>query len=332
MSDRKITVALLLGGSSTERQISKLSAYAVYEALKTLGYGVILLDPAYGLKQPKEIGRYFEEKDYAEVSTKNYFDAVSLIKGADIAFIALHGKYGEDGTIQSILELEGIKYTGSGVLSSAISMDKIISKELFEKAGVPVPEGFFVESVYDGAIVKDKIAQSFKYPCVIKPNDQGSTIGLSICKSEDQVDDAIKEALKYSSRAVIEEFIPGREFTVGILDHQALPVCEIVPEKSLYDFEAKYTDGMTKYRVPAEIPDEWTSRMQELALKAYDAICCFGYGRIDFRTTPEGKSVCLEANNLPGLTGHSLLPKMAAAAGISFPNLIEKIISSSLNE
>lgn len=331
--DKKLKVLLLLGGTSPEREVSKSTGKSVYEALINLGYDVVVLDPAYGINQPLEVEEYFAEKDYADTSNENYLDAVNLMSAdqLNVAFLALHGKYGEDGTIQSLLELKGIKYTGSKVLSSAIAMDKIMSKILFEEYFVPTPEYFhFAKGESTTEEVNNLIEQKFGYPAVIKPNDQGSTVGLTICKSSEQLTEAIRNAFEYSNRILVEEYIPGREVTVAVIDDTALPVLEIKPKHGIYDYECKYTSGMSEYIVPAEIPEEISKELQEIAVKACKSLRCEVYARVDFRLSPDNKIYTLEVNTLPGMTSLSLVPKMAKAIGISFEQLVEKIITLSL--
>jgi D-alanine-D-alanine ligase len=331
--ENKLKVLLLLGGTSPEREVSKSTGKSVYQALLNLEYEVILLDPAYGINQPLEVADYFAENDYTDISNENYLDAVNLISSNQIsvAFLALHGKYGEDGTIQSLLELKGIKYTGSKVLSSAIAMDKIMSKILFEEYKVDTPKWFhFKKGEFTSEEINIKIEQQFGYPAVVKPNDQGSTVGLTICKSSQQLDEAIHNAFEYSDRILIEEYIPGRELTVAVIDNTALPVLEIRPKHGIYDYECKYTSGMSEYIVPAEIPVDVSQSLQTIAVLACKSLRCEIYARVDFRLSPENKIYTLEVNTLPGMTSLSLVPKMATAVGISFEQLVEKIISLSL--
>lgn len=326
-------VLLLVGGTSPEREVSKSTGKSVYNALISLGHEVVLLDPAYGISQPLEIEDYFSEEDFAEISNENYLDAINLIIPTEInvAFIALHGKYGEDGTIQSLLELKGIKYTGSKVLSSAIAMDKIMSKILFEEYNVPTPLYFhFKKGEFTTEEVNGKIVSQFNYPAVVKPNDQGSTVGLTICKTSEQLSEAIHLAFEYSDRILVEEYIPGREVTVAVLDDEALPVLEIRPKHGIYDYECKYTSGMSEYIVPAEIPEAISEKMKDIAVLACRSLRCEVYARADFRLSPDNKIYALEVNTLPGMTSLSLVPKMAKAVGISFEQLVEKIITLSL--
>lgn len=331
--DKKLKVLLLVGGTSPEREVSKSTGKSIYQALQNLDYEIIVMDPAYGINQPFEVEDYFNENDYAEISNENYLDAINLISSdqINVAFLALHGKFGEDGTIQSLLELKGIKYTGSKVLSSALAMDKIMSKILFEEYNVPTPKSFhFRKGDHTTAEVNRIIEQQFGYPAVVKPNDQGSTVGLTICKSSAQLEQAVHDAFEFSDRILVEEYIPGRELTVAVIDNDALPVLEIKPKHGIYDYECKYTSGMSEYIVPAEIPEEVSILMKEIAVRACNSLRCEVYARVDFRLSPDNKIYALEVNTLPGMTSLSLVPKMAKANGISFEELIEKIINLSL--
>ncbi len=333
MQNNKITVALLLGGTSTEKDVSKNTAKSVLIALRSLGYNVVVINPGYGNNQPEDENKFFEEEEYAELSTRNYLSAIdsNLLDNVDVAFIAMHGKWGEDGTLQSLLEMRGIKYTGSGILTSAIAIDKAMTKVIFDHYGVKTPRWFIVNQNHnDYELVKHKIKSFFGYPCVIKPNDQGSTVGLTICKNDEAVEEAVKLSLQFSNKALIEEYIPGREFTVGVLEDQALPVLEIKVKSGFYDYENKYTSGKTDYIVPAELPAEVALHMQHQALLAFKSIGCKCYSRIDFRLTDDNIAYCLEVNNLPGMTSTSLLPKQAKAVGISFEELLDKIIKNAL--
>ena len=331
--DKKLKVLLLLGGTSPEREVSKSTGKSIYTALINLGYEVVIIDPAYGINQPLEVEEYFDENDYAELSNENYLDAINLIASSefDVAFLALHGKYGEDGTMQSLLELKGIKYTGSKVLSSSIAMDKVMSKILFEEYHVPTPKWFhFKIGERTTEEINIKIEEHFGYPAVVKPNDQGSTVGLTICKSSEQLDEAIHNAFEYADRVLVEEYIPGREITVAVIDDVSLPVLEIKPKHGIYDYECKYTSGMSKYIVPADIPADISKSLQQIAVLACSSLRCEVYARVDFRLSPDNKIYVLEVNTLPGMTSLSLVPKMAQAVGLSFEQLVEKIINLSL--
>lgn len=333
MQNKKYKIALLVGGASPERPVSKSSSSAIYHALTKLGNQVKLIDPAYGKNQPEEVKDFFDEPDIYPVSNKNYIDAINSnsLDDIDTVFIGLHGKWGEDGTIQSLLELKGVRYTGAGVLASALSMDKSMSKIMFQHFDVQTPRWFVVDRCDTNySLVKKKIKKFFGFPCIVKPNDQGSTIGLTICRGEVEVEKAVQLACKYSQTILIEEYIPGHEISVGILESSALPVLEIKPKNYLYDYECKYTDGMSEYTVPANIPTEISIHLQQQALLAYNSVGCKSYGRVDFRVTDNWKSYCLEVNTLPGMTSHSLVPKMAQAIGISFEELVDRIVKNSL--
>ncbi len=329
----KLKIALLLGGTSTERTVSKHSAASVYDAIISLGYKCRLINPAYGKNQPEKPEQFFEDEDKFEISDGNYLEAVNsgLFDDIDLAFIGLHGKLGEDGIIQSLLELRGIKYTGSKVLSSAICMDKAMSKILFNHYDVKTPPWFSIDKKSaNQEAVSAMIEKKFGFPAVLKPNDQGSTVGLTVCTDSSQVEDALSLSFQFSNRTLIEKYIPGREMTVAILEEKALPVLEIKPKSGLYDYESKYTSGMSEYRVPADIPQEAARKMQEQSLLAFNALGCEIYGRVDFRMDDNFDPWCLEVNSLPGMTSLSLVPKMAAAVGISFEQLIDRIIRLSL--
>ncbi|GAB4291755.1 MAG: D-alanine--D-alanine ligase [Ignavibacteriaceae bacterium] len=330
-----IRVALLLGGTSPEREVSIDTAHSVYEALKKLNYRTILIDPAYGKNQPQQDSEFFSKKPLKNISNKNYIDTFNsaLFDDIDIVFIALHGRWGEDGTVQSLLELRNIRYTGSGIVSSALSMDKIMSKIIFEKYGVPTPPWFSViKSKSVPAEISKRISDSFGFPCVVKPNDQGSTVGLTVCNLPEQLEDALQTAFGFSELVVVEKYIAGRELTVGILNDHAFPPLEIRPKSGLYDYESKYTSGKSEYEVPAKIPDNITSLLQRLSLVAFNSLRCRTYARVDFRLSENNEPFCLEVNTLPGMTSTSLVPKMAKAEGISFEELIDRIIKLSLKD
>jgi D-alanine-D-alanine ligase len=333
MTNKKPTIALLVGGTSPERAVSKMSGKGILQALRTLQYPTIVIDPAYGLHQPKEEEQFFLEKDFTDLSNRNYIDAINstLFDDIDVVFSAMHGKWAEDGTIQSLLELRGLKYTGSKVLASALAMDKDMSKVVFRQTGVQTADWFTVnERSFELVLITDEIKQKIGFPCIIKPNDQGSTVGLKIVQDESEVEEGIVIAQKYSSKTLIEKYIPGRELTVAILLNEALPVLEIVPKSGFYDYMHKYTSGMSEYIVPANIPDEVARKAQQQALTAFQALSCEGYARVDFRMNNDNELYCLEVNTLPGMTATSLVPKAAKAVGISFENLVERIIQQAL--
>jgi len=332
MQKDKINIAILLGGNSPERAVSKQTGKSIYEAVLKLGYSATLIDPAYGVDQPENTEDFFSDCDCRLVSNNNYIKSVNsnLFDNIDLAVIALHGKWGEDGAIQSLLELRGIKYTGSNVLGSSLSMDKARSKAVFEHFKVTTPKWIEATRQVDVDLLDKKIVETIKYPCIIKPNDQGSTIGLTKCNEKNELEEAVSLASQFSKKILLEEFISGREFAVGIINDKILPVLEIIPKHELYDYECKYTDGMTQYIVPADLPTTLVEELNDQTKLAFDSIGCKDYGRVDFRIDENNKPYCLEVNTLPGMTSHSLLPKMARADGIEFDELIEVIIESAL--
>lgn len=332
MEKKKIKVALLLGGTSPEKEVSRNTAKSILSALRSLNHEVIPIDPALGLNQPENEDELFTNINDDKLSNRNYLDVINspLFDDVDVAFIALHGKFGEDGTIQSLLDLRGIKYTGSNVLTNALAMDKALTKVVLEFNGVKTADWILADSNYDLKKIKSEIEKKIGFPCVIKPNDQGSSVGLTFCKNENELKEAIDLALKFSKHALIEKYIPGRELTVAILEEKPLPVVEIKPKSGFYDYQSKYTSGMSEYICPAEIPVKVTEHLQSQALIAFKSTGCKTYSRIDFRLTDDYQSYCLEINTLPGMTNLSLVPKAANAAGISFEQLIETILLSAL--
>jgi D-alanine-D-alanine ligase len=260
------------------------------------------------------------------------------LPNSDVVFLALHGGQGEDGTLQALLDLTGVPYTGSGHLASALAMDKDLSKHLFRAAGVPTADWRMVpvsgignrESGID-AFAREVEAE-LGLPVVVKPSKQGSTVGLTVVREIGVLGAAIEEAGKYDDEVMVERFVPGRELTVGILGDEALPVGEIIPVHEIYDYECKYTAGMAREVFPADLTAEETRTIQEFARRAFHALKLRGYARIDFRMAPDGVFYCLEANTLPGMTALSLIPQAAAAAGISFPELCERIVRLAMND
>lgn len=328
------SVAVLLGGASPEREISLKTGLGVANALKEMNYNTFLIDPALGSNQYSDENKYFENVPLDQIHKSNYLKSVEYLKNIkpDIAFNALHGKFGEDGSIQNLLELADIPYTGSGSVASSLAMDKSLSKILFRQFDVITPPWFLInDRNYDLNLCQNKIETFFGYPCIVKPVDQGSTIGISICRGGSELQDLISDALNYSNKVLIEKFIDGHEITVGILGKKVLPILEIKPKKKFYDFESKYTDGFSEYIVPANLIERTKEKLEHQALLAYNSVGCEVYGRIDFRVDNHNNTYCLEVNTLPGLTSNSLLPKMAKANDISYNQLIETIINLSLN-
>jgi D-alanine-D-alanine ligase len=341
-----LNVIVLTGGVSSERNVALASGKAIAGALREAGHNVKVVDPIFGPDQPGEqdifnvhpvIGKEFPTAEELKAySNRKVIECINseLFDSTDIVFLGLHGKFGEDGRIQSLLEMRGVKYTGSGVTSSAMAMDKDISKILFTHYEIPTPNWFMVDKgSYSLNHVDEKIKAYFEYPVVIKPNDEGSTVGLSIVQPdvEDiQLSNAIELAFKYSDRIMVEQYISGRELTVTILGDDALPVVEIKPKNGFYDYEHKYTSGMTEYFCPADIPESLGTELQNSSLIAHRSLCCKAYSRVDYRLDPDNKFFCLEVNTLPGMTALSLVPKAAKAVNISFPELLNKIIDLSI--
>jgi D-alanine-D-alanine ligase len=293
---KKKRIGVLMGGISPEREISLKTGRAVLKSLLAQDYHAIGLDAGRSIA-----ARLTEEK-------------------VGVAFVALHGPWGEDGTIQGLLEMMGIPYTGSGVLASALAMNKTMAKKVFSYHELPTPEFQIVPCGHDSM----KIGISL--PLVAKPVCGGSTIGISIVNSEGELRDALAKAAEYDQEIFVEHYVEGRDLTVGVLNGEHLPVIEIVPKSGFYDFEAKYSPGKTAYVVPARVPDDVTEKAQNLAVAAYRALACAGAARVDFRMDRHGMLTILEVNTIPGLTERSLLPMAAAESGIDFSALTERML------
>ena len=304
---KKKRIGVLMGGISPEREISLKTGEAVFNALKALGYKAIKIDAG-----------------------EDILKRISGLK-IDIAFIALHGGWGEDGGIQGALNIMEIPYTGSGVCASAVAMDKILSKKIFLYHNLPTP-GFWVYEGDESGIKTFLKKQSFKLPVVVKPVVGGSTIGVYIVFSRKDLRKAISQVLPLDRRVIIEEYIAGRDLTVGVLNGKPLPIVEMVPKSGFYDYKAKYTKGETEYVCPARIPAKTAKKIHEIAMQAYWALGCKGAPRIDFRLSPDNKPYLLEVNTIPGMTGTSLLPMAASMVGINFNSLVEMILEESFNE
>lgn len=341
----KLKILVLMGGTSAERDVSLVSGEAIVRALKEAGHQVLALDTARDQNLLSDNGKYLpggvkkRPPDVTELEMKGKQLALEAIHSfdfseVDVVFLALHGGQGEDGTIQALLDLTGKPYTGSGVLASALAMNKAMSKKIFEREGILTPEWFLIEDseLSDIISIQERIEKSFGFPCVVKPNDQGSTVGLTVVKERQDLGKAFDCAKEFSSRILIERYIPGRELTVGILGDTPLPVVEIIPEHGIYDYECKYTYGKSSYVCPAEIPEEKTKEIQSIGLLAFKALGCEGYARADFRYGEDGRFYCLEVNTLPGMTAISLVPKAAKALGIDFPELVDRIAGLALKK
>ncbi|HAJ94919.1 MAG TPA: D-alanine--D-alanine ligase [Actinobacteria bacterium] len=300
-------IGVLAGGISSEREISIKTGKNIFDSLKRSGYSV----------------RFIDLKDNGSIDE---------IKKIDIAFLALHGKYGEDGTVQGLLELLKIPYTGSGILSSALVMDKILSKKIMIMENIPTPD--YIEIDLSSSGITDRLDTDIRkivsYPVVVKPNAEGSTIGISRIKSASRLIEGIKKAALYDRRILIEKYIDGRELTVGIIGMNpvALPVIEIRPRSGFFDYEAKYTKNMTEYIIPPEMKTSLYKEIQETSLICHKMFSCCGLSRVDFILDSNNTPYVLEVNTMPGMTSTSLVPMAAGEADIEFDHLIEIILDS----
>ncbi len=347
-----MNIVVLAGGLSTERDVSLSSGTMIAKALRTKGHNVVLLDVFMGYeKKVESIKQLFEENtncintaninkqipDLKKIkeSRLNKSDCylgqnvVEICRYADISFLALHGGVGENGQLQATFDLLGIKYTGSGYLGSALAMDKGISKSIFRTNKVPVPYG---ETFTENDIKKGSINNWDCFPCVVKPCSGGSSVGVSIVNDKNEFLKAMESSLKFENDVVVEQYINGRELSIGVLGGKALPVIEIIPKCGFYDYVNKYQSGMTEEICPADLSTVITKDLQAEAVKAFNALHLEGYARIDFLLNEQNEIFCLEANTLPGMTPISLLPQEAKADGLEFPELCEKIIEISLEK
>jgi D-alanine-D-alanine ligase len=331
-----VQITVILGGASSERDVSLASGFRVVDALRSAGHQVSAVDPVSGVLRPSEelalrsSGMKTAPPSLAELAKLGgtrrrelspEVVLLSEVREADVVFLGLHGGQGEDGTIQAMLGSVGVAYTGSGPLASALAMDKDLSKTLFRAAGVGTPEWLMAPAS------DDVVERILGYPVVVKPSKQGSTVGLSVVRERAALQEAIATAYQYDDEVMLERFIPGRELTVGVLGDDALPAGEIFPKHEIYDYECKYTTGMASEEFPARVTPLEAAALQDQALRAFRALKLRGYARIDFRMDPSGALYCLEANTLPGLTELSLMPQAAAARGLSFVQLCERIVA-----
>jgi len=326
-------IAVLLGGTSAERDVSIVSGVSIAKALVENGHTVEAIDCAYGdriiTNLDEDISKVIApippdiESKRAELDQNILVTADYLIKERfELVFNALHGGYGENGQVQALLELCQIPFTGSDSVASTIGMNKHFSKQLFQKNGIPTPRWYLIN---DRETRINQTVNEIGLPVVIKPNNQGSTVGLTIVRSHEQIDSAVRKAFAFGKYALIEKYIPDKELTVSILGNSPLPVIEIIPKSGLYDYESKYQSGKTEYVCPAQISEDATQKLQDFGYRAFKCLYCHGYARADFRMSTEGEIFCLEVNTLPGMTPTSLVPKAAQAVGMDFNHLIEKI-------
>ncbi len=324
-------VTVLTGGATAERAVAFASASQIVAALRSRGHEVSVVDTAGGLLDERgerellgaAVGTAPPAVDQFAAREQRMLSEglaeLPAVRDADVLFLAVHGGQLEGGTLQAVLDVIGVPYTGSGPLASALAMDKDLSKRLFRAAGVPVPAWFMAP------VAPEDVTTALGWPVIIKPSKQGSSVGLTLVKKAEDLENAVKLAARYDDEVMAEQFIPGRELTVGVLGDVPLPVGEIVPKHELFDYETKYTPGMSEETFPARIETLLARQLQEYAVMAHRALKLNGYSRVDFRVTPEGDIFCLEANSLPGMTRTSLYPQAAQAAGIPFPELCERV-------
>lgn len=340
-------IVVLCGGTSTERDVSLVSGSEVCKALRSKNHQAILIDVFLGHEgvnqdtifesdfSVDEELKYIAEKGKEIKKIKNerreFFGpgVLSLCKACDIVFMGLHGACGEDGRVQATLELMGIKYTGANYLSSAMAMDKAVTKKIFAAENVPMAKGY---SISKGATVTRPEEYGVKYPVVVKPNCGGSSIGVYFAENAEEFDEALNNAFLYEDDIIVEEKISGREFSIGVVGYNAYPIIEIIPKQGFYDYENKYKPGATLEVCPAEVDKEVGKMMQDAAVLAAKSLGLNTYCRVDVLLDNDGKCYCLEANTLPGMTPTSLLPQEAKVIGLDYPALCEHLINISLNK
>ena len=340
-----VKIVVLAGGLSTERDVSLVSGSKIYEALKERGHQVILLDVFLGLKTDsiedvftkgeevialvnsvKESNPDLEAvKALREDGDRVFFgpNVIEICKAADVVFMALHGENGENGKVQAAFDLNGITYTGTDYISSALAMDKALAKEIFEYHNIQTPKGYSLK-------INEEDKHNPRFPQVVKVTDGGSSVGVYIVNNLSEYEKAKKEAFAYGKEILVEEYIKGREFSVGVISGEALPVIEIAPKEGFYDYKNKYQAGSTIETCPADISPELTLKMQEMAVKVFEALRLKQYARMDIMMDEEENIYCLEANTLPGMTPTSLVPQEAKAMGISYGELCEKMVNMAL--
>jgi D-alanine-D-alanine ligase len=328
-------VAILTGGSTPERDVAFAGAAQVVAALRDLGYEVTVVDTTSGEFHAADEARYLQSAvgatppDQDELARLRANElgsalvALPAVRHADLVFPVLHGRQGEGGELQALLELAGVPYAGSGPLGSGMALDKDVAKRLFRGAGVPTPDWVMWPA-------ESRHVAALGMPLVVKPSKVGSTVGLTVVERAAALPSAIAEAQRYDDEVMLERFVAGREYTVGILGDRALAVGEIIPQHDVFDYECKYTPGMTQEIFPAKIPKALETRLRDLSLAAHNALKLRDFSRADFRVTPGGEPYCLEVNTLPGLTRTSLLPQSAAAMGIDFPTLCDTVCRRAL--
>jgi D-alanine-D-alanine ligase len=335
---REMRILVLMGGNSPERRVSLASGEAVAKGLALKGHQVLKMDPAH----PEKVYTLEEAVFSGEVGEKPIGENLPLTPekvkslldnlakyAVDLVFPILHGGWGEDGRLQALFELAQIRFVGSGSVSSAVAMNKSLTKRIVSSEGILTPDYFVLPLA---AIDKlPKYCEKFGFPLVIKPNNGGSTVGVSILHNSRKLSNAIEEVTALNDEVLVERYISGRELTVGIFDGQGMSVVEIIPKEGFYDYKHKYTSGQSNYVCPAEIPSGLTQKCIKQASVAFNVLGCAVFGRVDFRLNEEGKLYFLEVNTLPGMTNHSLVPKSASAIGMDFAELVNRIAVISMN-
>jgi len=323
-------IAVLMGGTSDERAVSLASGAQVARALREIGHEVVAVDTACGVLAPADEAALLQGGVRAtppsdkELRALDESDTVALTRQPalaeiDVFFIALHGGTGEDGTIQALLDVAGVAYTGSDRLGCSLAMDKEVSKRLFRDAGIPTPAWM------TGRPSAREVAEKLGFPVIVKVASGGSSLRLILAHDMNELESAIEESRSWSDLVLYEQYHRGRELTVGVVGGRALPVGEIIPAHEIFDYECKYQPGLAEEIFPADLEEELAQRVQRLAVRAHDALRLRDYSRVDFVLDAEGVPWCLEANAAPGMTANSLLPKAARAAGMSFPQLCDQI-------
>ena len=349
---RRLRVAVLMGGTSSERPVSLSTGRMIVQSLDPTRYEVVAIDtqdvlhlrsaaPA-RISESADLPGATESDPTPTASGPARAEGIAVGPSShappDVVFIALHGKGGEDGTVQGMLELMGLPYTGSGVLASALAMDKAMAKRLFRSAGIPVIEDVQVRrgEAADGAALLAKVQERLGFPVFVKPNAEGSTFGCAKVETAGELAPAVANALTYDPKALIERYVRGTEITIGVLgnaygDLLALPIIEIVPKSAFYDYESKYSDGGSEHIIPARLPESVTRQARELAVQCHNLLGCRGMSRTDMLVVGENLFV-LEVNTIPGMTPTSLLPQAAEHAGISFPQLLDRLLAAALED
>lgn len=346
-----MNVVVLAGGTSTEREISIISGQGVCEGLRQAGHRAILLDVFFGedayqasssdaelfpeqydaLRIVEKMKGQSEQLDAERSARRAFFgpNVLEICSRADIVFMALHGANGEDGKVQATFDLYGIKYTGTGHLSSALAMDKAMTKLMLRSAEVPMPNGI---SLWRGQEIGTVVSYGLHFPVIVKPCCGGSSVGITIANNEEEFQNALAHSFSFEAEAIVEEYIVGREFSVAVIDKKAFPVIEIAPLEGFYDYKNKYSAGSAIETCPAELSNTVTEKMQEIAVRGAEALGIYEYCRLDFILSKQEEIYVLEANTLPGMTPTSLIPQEAAALGIDYPSLCNLLVDISMRK